>query len=53
MTAVYTNIQTNEVYELSGVSNIGKAWGLSKLVCSRNNWNENMFAEDVVVTMSK
>lgn len=51
--AIYTNTQTNEVYELAGVKNIGKAWSLASTVCSRMNWNEDMFAEDVIVRMKK
>tara|TARA_R110000822_G_scaffold161_1_gene711 strand:- start:17227 stop:17388 length:162 start_codon:yes stop_codon:yes gene_type:complete len=53
MTAIYNNTQTNEVYELAGVSNIGKAWKMSKMVCERMNWNEEMFAEDVTVLIKK
>ena len=51
MTAVYKNTQTNEIYQLGGISNIGKAWKLSKMVCNRMDWNEEMFAQDVIVTL--
>lgn len=51
--AIYTNTQTNEVYELVGVKNIGHAWRLASTVCDRMNWNEDMFSEDVVVRIKK
>jgi hypothetical protein len=47
--ATYTNIATNEVYKLSGVKSLEHAFDLYKFVCKRNNWNECMFAQDVIV----
>lgn len=52
MTATYTNTQTSETYELGGVNNIGQAWKLANHVCDRMNWNFDMFAEDVRVSVS-
>nr|BFF40253.1 hypothetical protein BACY1_20580 [Tenacibaculum mesophilum] len=49
MTAIYTNKCTKEVYEIGGVKDLPQAWRLSNFVCSRMNWNLNMFCEDVIV----
>ena len=51
MTATYKNTATKETYQLSGVSSISKAWQLSNMVCDRNNWNREMFAHDVKVSV--
>ena len=53
MTATYKNTQTNESTEIGGVKNIGQAWNLASFVCNKMNWNEDMFAEDVIVRMVK
>jgi hypothetical protein len=50
--ATYTNKQTKEIYTLSGVKNIGQAWNLAGIVCDRMNWNFDMFACDVRITLS-
>lgn len=50
--ATYKNNATNEVYKLGGISNIGKAWSLSKFVCSRMGWNNDTFANDVTVSLN-
>lgn len=50
-TAIYTNIKTNETYEISGIKELSHAWLLSKFVCKRNNWNFNMFSNDVLIKL--
>lgn len=52
MTATYTNTQTKETYELGGISDLAKAWRMSHMVCSRMGWNEEMFSDDVRVSLS-
>lgn len=49
--ATYTNKITNEIYKLGGVKDIAQAWSLS-FVCSQMNWNNDMFASDVIVSMN-
>ena len=49
--AKYTNRQTNEVYIIGGISDLGQAWGISLLVCDRNGWNSDTFAMDVKVEL--
>ena len=51
-TATYFNKVTKESYELGGIRDISHAWKMSSFVCSRNNWNEDMFSEDVKITVS-
>lgn len=51
MIATYKNKQTGEEYKLGGVNSLAKAWSLSKFVSKRMNWNEEMFAEDVTVSV--
>ena len=51
MTATYNNIATKEIYKLSGVSSISKAWKMANFVCDRNNWNREMFSHDVKISV--
>lgn len=50
-TAVYKNTITKEIYQIAGVKDLAQAWRLAAFVCERNNWNYNMFHEDVKVTL--
>jgi hypothetical protein len=51
MTATYYNRQTKETYKVSGVRDLEQAWNMSKNVCKWNNWNHEMFCEDVKVSL--
>lgn len=51
-TATYYNRQTKETYKIGGVKNLAMAHRLSNVACSRMNWNEDMFSEDVKVTVA-
>tara|TARA_B100000780_G_C20905461_1_gene360397 strand:+ start:54 stop:215 length:162 start_codon:yes stop_codon:yes gene_type:complete len=51
-TATYTNTQTNETTTRK-VEHMGHAYQLSGEVCDKMNWNENMFTEDVKLTITK
>ena len=51
MVATYTNKATKETYELGGVKGIAQAWGMSRFVSDRKNWNFETFAMDVEVVV--
>lgn len=50
-TAIYTNRQLNESITMH-VEHIGQAWELAPNVCTKMNWNINMFAEDVKIAIA-
>lgn len=50
-TAIFYNKATKEEFRVIGVRNIGAAWALAKEVCDTMNWNEEMFAIDVKVSL--
>lgn len=52
-TATYKNNATGETYKLNGVANLATAWNMAAFVCRRNNWNLEMFCNDVTVKLSK
>ena len=51
MTATYQNKATKETYQLGGVKGIEQAWKMAEFVCNRNNWNLEMFSNDVKVSI--
>jgi hypothetical protein len=51
--ATYFHKLSGVTYNLQGVKSLAQAWALSKTVCEINNWNHDMFCEDVVVRFTK
>lgn len=51
MKATYHNKVLDETYTLAGVNGLEQAWHMADFVCRRNNWNPDMFCDDVKVTV--
>lgn len=51
--ATYFHKLSGQTYTLRGVKSLSQAWALAKIVCERNNWNFDMFCEDVRVKFTK
>lgn len=51
--AVYYNKVLDETYCLVGVKDLKTAWAMARFVSRRNNWNFDMFSEDVDVSIKQ
>lgn len=49
MTFDYTNKVTGERTKRENLNHAGDAWALCGEVCQEMDWDEDMFAEDVIV----